>query len=665
MVKIVPWLFIAQALMLQAAEPNLMPMPAKYTPGEGRLAIDPSFTSACIGQCEPRLVRTLNRFYERLWRQTGIEATPPLARVAKPTLTVEVRAASKPVQQLGEDESYTLEITSQAARLQAPTTLGALRGLETVLQLVQQDRDGFALPAVSIQDQPRFPWRGLMLDVSRHWMPMEVVKRTLDGMAAVKFNVFHWHLSDDQGFRVESKRYPKLHEMGSDGHYFTQAQVREVIEYARERGIRIVPEFDTPGHTTSWLVGYPEFGSAPGPYQIERHWGIFQPVLDPTREGTYRFLDGLIGEMAGLFPDDFFHVGGDEVEGKHWEANATIGEFMKLKEIKDRHELQRYFTRRVYDIVKKHGKRMEGWDEVLDPSLSKEIIIQSWRGQESLNQAVRQGYAGLLSRGYYLDLMHSAEMHYNTDPINEDGKKLSDEERSRILGGEACMWAEFVTPLLVDTRIWPRAAAIAERLWSPESVRDVRSMYARLDVVSRHLETVGLTHRQTYRAMLERLAGNGPVEPVAVLADIVEPVKDYTRGTLRDYTQSSPLNRLIDTAHPDSDAGRKFRYAVADKDWKTVRQMLTMWRDNDGALRPILETNGVLAEAGPLSANLTSVATIGLDALDQVENSRTVSPDWTSSQKEKLAAFRKPAADVLLMAVPGVESLVDAAGSTR
>ena len=186
---------------------------------------------------------------------------------------IQCDARVEPVQQLGEDESYRLEITPQQARLTAPNPLGVLRGLETFLQLVEPGPKAFQVPVVDIEDHPRFPWRGLHLDVSRHWMPLEVVKRNLDGMAAVKLNVFHWHLSDDQGFRVESKRFPKLQELGSDGLYYTQDQVREVIAYARDRGIRVVPEFDMPGHTTSWLVGYPELASAPGPYQIERQMG--------------------------------------------------------------------------------------------------------------------------------------------------------------------------------------------------------------------------------------------------------------------------------------------------------------------------------------------------------------------------------------------------------
>src|SRR5438876_2946867 len=235
-----------------------------------------------------------------------------------------------------EAESYDQEFRASGAKLTAATPLGALNGLQTFLQLVAATPKGFAAPGITIHDKPRFVWRGLMIDSSRHFVPLDVLKRNLDGMSAVKLNVLHWHLSDNQGFRVESKKFPKLHELGSDGLYYTQEEVRDVIAYARERGIRVVPEFDIPGHSTAWFVGYPELASGPGPYQIERRWGIFDPAIDPTQEKTYKFLDEFIGEMAKLFPDQYFHIGGDEVNGKQWDANPKIQQFMRAHGIKDK-----------------------------------------------------------------------------------------------------------------------------------------------------------------------------------------------------------------------------------------------------------------------------------------------------------------------------------------
>jgi hexosaminidase len=393
----------------EAQSLNLMPLPAKVQMGSGQLLIGPTFSVSIAGRHEPRLDSAVEIFLGQLGRQIGM---PPIdmqiADSIKATLVIQAAGGTKAIQALGEDESYSLDISSSGARLNAPTTLGVMRGLQTFRQLVQTTSAGFAVPALSIEDSPRFPWRGLMIDVGRHFIPLDVLKRNLDGMAAVKLNVFHWHLSENQGFRIESKKFPKLTGMGSDGLFYTQDEVRSVIAYARERGIRVVPEFDMPGHATAWFVGYPELASGPGPYQIERQWGVFDPAMDPTREETYKFLDGFIGEMAGLFPDQFIHIGGDEVNGKEWDANPKIQAFKSAHGLKDNNDLQAYFNQRVQKIVARHGKTMLGWDEILRPDLPKDTVIQSWRGPDSLAQAAKQGYRGLLSSGFYVDLMWSA-----------------------------------------------------------------------------------------------------------------------------------------------------------------------------------------------------------------------------------------------------------------
>ena len=298
------------------AEPNVMPLPAKVQLGSGSLKIDGGFSLAFAGYREARLDRAGERFLATLNRETGIVFAHGISDPSKATLLITTDHESKPVQELGEDESYALEVTPAGTRLHAANPLGVLRGLQTFLQLVAVSPDGFAVRAVSIQDQPRFLWRGLMIDVARHFIPLDVLRRNLDGMEAVKMNVFHWHLSDNEGFRVESKKLPKLQEGGSDGQYYTQDEIRDLITYAHDRGIRVVPEFDMPGHSTAWFVGYPELASGPGPYQLERKWGVFDPAMDPTNEKTYKFLNDFLGEMAKLFPDQYLHIGGDEVNGK-------------------------------------------------------------------------------------------------------------------------------------------------------------------------------------------------------------------------------------------------------------------------------------------------------------------------------------------------------------
>ena len=653
----------------------LMPMPAELQPGSGQLVLDPSFSVTTTGYTDARLQRAVNRFLNQLRFETGmLPLDMNLVRGPAATLVIRTGHASQEVQRLGEDESYILEITSSGASLRAPNPLGILHGLETFLQLVENVPSGFVVPAVSIEDQPRFPWRGLMIDVSRHFIPMEVLKRNLDGMAAVKINVFHWHLSDNQGFRIESKKFPKLQKMGSDGLYYTQEEARELVAYAADRGIRVVPEFDMPGHATSWFVGYPELASGKGPYAIERKWGVFDPAMNPTEERTYRFLDEFIGEMAHLFPDRYFHIGGDEVNGVEWSANPAIRAFMRAHGIKNNDALQAHFNQRVQALVNKHGKIMMGWDEILNPRLPKSIVIQSWRGQQSLATAATEGYRGLLSSGYYLDLNQPAAQHYAVDPMRGPTANLTPDESARILGGEACMWAEYVSPENIDSRIWPRAAAIAERLWSPEGVTDVDSMYQRLEGTSRWLDSFGLTHNASYDPMLRRIAGTDDIRALRILADLVEPVKDYTRSKLAtaEATAATPLNRLVDAARPESAAARHFATWVAallaggmkpDTEAQ-ARTLLARWRDNDASLEPVARDSFLMQEAVPISRDLSTLGTVGLEALDYLDRGQPSPEQWRAEQLARIAEAEKPQAQLLLMIAPSIRRLVEtSAGS--
>ncbi|MGD9345463.1 MAG: family 20 glycosylhydrolase, partial [Candidatus Aminicenantes bacterium] len=632
------WVTHAIFLGYQKPDLDLVPVPRKTTIGEGWLGIDAGFRVSITGYTEPRLERTAHRLIKRLSAQTGIPLPSRLEENAsRSVLEIQCLGPGEKSLSLGEDESYTLEVTSARALLKAPTPFGILRGVESFAQLVRIGTVGFYVPSVHIQDDPRFPWRGLLIDACRHWMPPDVIKRNLDGMAAVKLNVLHWHLSEDQGFRVECKSFPKLHEMGSDGNYYTQDQVREIIEYARDRGIRVVPEFDMPGHTTSWLVGYPELASAPGPYEIERHWGVFDPCMDPTKEELYEFLDVFIGEMAQLFPDAYFHIGGDEVNGKHWNANPDIASFRKKHGMKDNHDLQAYFNKRVQAIVKKHGKKMVGWDEIFHPDLPQDVVVQSWRGPKALAEIAKKGYRGILSNGYYLDHQLSAGHHYRVDPLSGDAAALNPDEQAHILGGEACMWAEFVNPETVDSRIWPRLAAVAERLWSPARVTDTDDMYRRLQALDPKLDWIGLTHRINYLKMLQRLTGGLPTETLKILVDVVEPVKYYVRPNTKEYTQRTPLNRLVDASRPESLEARKFKQLVDemlqsapryDRNRYMIEAMLKEWRDNHVRLLPVLESSFLLGEIIPLSEEVKGLAEAGLQALKYLEQNQKPPDEW-------------------------------------
>jgi len=666
------FLFLTSLVVAQSQpQLNLMPMPASVQSGAGQLPINQAFSVAVTGFHDASLDGEVQRFQTQLSRQTGIPFRPKSG--AAPSLQIHADHGRQAVQRLGEDESYELTVTDSGAKLTAPTTLGVLRGLQTFLQLVQITPTGFAAPAVTIKDQPRFPWRGTLIDVSRHFIPIDALKRNLDGMAAVKLNVLHWHLSDDQGFRAESKVFPKLTGMGSDGMFYTQGEIRDLIAYAHDRGIRVIPEFDIPGHSRSWFLGYPALSSGAGPYTLEG--GGIDPIMDPTREETYKFLEKFIAEMAKLFPDAYFHIGGDEVDGKQWDANAKIQAFIHAHGMKNNQDLQAYFNQRLQKILAKNHKTMVGWDEILHPDLPKTIVVQSWRGQQSLAAAAKQGYSGLLSFGYYIDLMWPAARHYAVDPMADAAASLTPEQQKLILGGESCQWAEWVTPENIDSHIWPRNAVIAERLWSPQDVKDVASMYTRLNAVSLDLEFLGLTHRSARMHMLHRMAGTSDITALRVLADVVEPVKDYNRWSdaKGPIDFHAPLTRMIDAVYPESDVARHFSDLVQTfvqsgyKDQAAeaqIRNWLTIWRDNDVKLQPLLGQTFLLQEDVPLSQSLAALGAAGLQALDYLDKGQPAPDAWKTQQLSLADQAKKPMADVLLMVAAPVQQLVEASAAS-
>jgi hexosaminidase len=662
----------AQTAAATAFVNTLMPEPAHLRVGTGVLSIAQGFAAATEEFHDERLDNAIARATRQLTEETGvvIRVAPAGSRAV---LTISVDGPGEVVQGPNENESYSLEVTPQGAHLHAATDVGAMRGLQTLLQLVQDSGQGYFLPAVSIQDAPRFPWRGLMMDCSRHFEPISVIERTLDGMAAVKMNVFHWHLTDDQGFRIQSKLFPKLTEDGSDGRYYTQEQAQEVVAYARARGIRVVPEFDMPGHATSWVVGYPELASGPGPFTVERHFGVFNPVMDPTKESTYDFLDKFIGEMATIFPDEYMHIGGDENNGVEWKNNPRIQEFMREHGLKGTAALQDYFNRRLLKILQAHGKKMIGWDEIMTPGLPKDVVIQSWRGFDSLAQGAKEGYSGILSAGYYLDHMDSAADHYRVDPLPA-GNDLTPEQASRILGGEACMWGEYVDAENIDSRIWPRTAAIAERLWSPQSVNNVDDMYRRLWVESVRLEALGLTQISQEAASLRALAGTEQIAPLQTLAGVLQPVDFNTRGSWSDahgVTTLMPLDQLVDALPPDPPSRRDFeelvsRYLQAPSARPEQQASLTAifrsWTADEPEEAALMSKSPRLAKALPRAQQLTEMGAMGLEAVAYLSSGVAAPPGWKA---EKLAILDDAEQPVALTRFTVLQPLRDMVNEVR
>jgi hexosaminidase len=459
--------------------------------------------------------------------------------------------------------------------------------------------------------------------------------------------------------------------MGSNGNYFTQAEILEIIAYADERGIRVAPEFDLPGHATSWFVGYPEYASAPGPYEIETKFGVFDPTFDPTQEATYQFLEKFLAEMCALFPDPYFHIGGDENNGNQWNANPKIQAWMKEHQIKDNHGLQTYFNQRLLKFITANGKKMMGWDEILQPELPKTIAIQSWRGKDAMVAAANQGYDVLLSNGWYIDLCQSTEYHYQNEPIPDPAAYKGDALK-HVLGGEATMWAELVSPETIDSRIWPRTAAIAERLWSPREVTDVQSMYVRLAIMSTRLEQVGCTHLRNPPMMLRRVTGS-EYSPWTLLTRYVAPLQGYKRHSQGlAYSTHLPLTRLPDIAVPDPDDARRFNRAAKEfqSDERNqqlignLRSVMQSWVLRDSLLR----TSGEPApEPGwhTLSAQLASMGKLGLQALDAKTSYTMPDAAWFARADQLIEEAKKPAVECELAITQGVADLVKAVKMRR
>jgi hexosaminidase len=367
------------------------------------------------------------------------------------------------------------------------------------------------------------------------------------------------------------------------------------------------------------------------------------------------------------------HIGGDENEGKQWNANPKIQAFMKEKGIKNNHELQTYFNQRLLKFLQKNGKIMMGWDEIFQPALPKDVVIHSWRGQKALAEAARQGYSGVLSNGYYIDLIFPAAQHYVVDPIPADTTLTADEQK-RILGGEATMWSEWVSPETIDSRIWTRTAAIAERLWSPREVTDVDDMYRRLEVISIQLEELGLTHRKNQAMLLRRLANNQDISALETLVSVIEPVKEYRRYQVRPQTMLSPLTGLIDAAQPDAEGARKFNKAVSElivgKDSATnvekIKQMLKNWQNSQKDLQRLMENSPSLAEAKQLSTDFQTLAAIVEDALmdleaRQVRNLNDIGYKTTGWREEKLktlSEIAKPKAGLEFVIIESIKKMV-------
>jgi hexosaminidase len=632
--------FISNA-QITKGQLDLMPWPKNIDITTGTFALRKSFKVNINGSPDARLFSAATRFLRRLDGRTGMFFEQDfLTKINEaPEAQLQINCIRSGIIGINENESYQLSIDSIKIVINAETDLGAMHALETVLQLLQNDSKSFYFPSINIADSPRFTWRGLMIDAARHFQPVDVIKRNLDAMAAMKMNVFHWHLADDQGWRIEMKNLPKLNELASDGDYYKQEEIKGIVKYAGDRGILVIPEIDVPGHASALLSVFPEIGSkidnGIGSYSVQRGSGIFNATLDPSNPQTYKLINTIFDEVCPLFPGNYFHIGGDENNGKEWNANPKIQEFKKAHNLANNHDLQTYFNMQLVPMLKKHGKNVMGWEEIMTKDMSKDAIIHAWRGTNegqasggSLITAAKNGYKTVLSNGYYIDLMLSLESHYKNDPIPKNSV-LSPEEKARILGGEAAMWSELVTPLNIDSRIWPRTAAIAERLWSNESVTDMVSLRKRLKTVSYRLEELGITHIRNKEVILRNISNNQNTEALNDFSNVCEPLKNYTRnGGGKKYKMFSPLTLFADACSSDASDAIDFDEAVTNylkdkniENQNKVTRFFEKWIVMNSDLVRLSSDAPLIQPILPLSKSLSTLSEL---FLNRIEKKQTV-----------------------------------------
>jgi hexosaminidase len=544
-----------------AALPVLIPQPFAMTAGNGRFMIDPGtlmlYEGAGAGRAESaEAVRLLGILAGSLRSLGWTGAASPQALVGEPVFTrPAVRFAIEPTarEKLGE-EGYLLSVTPFEVVMRAARPAGLFYGVQTLRQLLMTAPGGapLSLPFLEIIDTPRYSWRGFMLDCCRHFFPKEFIKKCLDEMALFKLNRFHWHLTDDQAWRVEISKYPELTRKGD---YYSRDDIREIVAYAAERFITVVPEIEMPGHATAALSVFPGLSCTGGPFAAMPQWGVFADVYCAGREETFAFLEDVLDEVTELFPGPWVHIGGDECPKERWNACPRCQARLQAEGLADAGELQSWFIRRVEKRLSARGKRLIGWDEILEGGLAPEATVMSWRGMEGGIAAARQGHDVVMAPTsfVYLD-------YYQGDPRFEPPAiggflplrtvyafeptpaGLNEQEAAHVLGGQANLWSEYIaTPDHAARMMWPRLSALAEAVWSAPADRDWGSFLSRLGKLRRGLESLGLrladtTWRPVISATARPATGSWRVE---MASDLPGAVIRYTR----DNSEPGPRSR--------------------------------------------------------------------------------------------------------------------------
>jgi hexosaminidase len=510
----------------EASAYAIVPMPARLQPGTGWFVLGPTARIAIADGIDPRIAAAAERFAVEMREATGL----PLPVGASPASgSGEIRLAIDPAVPGGE-EGYRLRVAPEGVDLSAAAPAGLFYGLQTLRQMAgTEPRDGaWRIPAASIEDAPRFEYRGVHLDVGRHFFPVDFIRKYIDMMSAYKMNTFHWHLTEDQGWRLEIEKYPLLTEVGScrketrvgregrnagfDGQrycgFYTQEEAREIVEYARQRFVTVIPEIEMPGHSLAALAAYPDFACTEGPFEVGTRWGVYEEIYCPKEE-TFAFLEDVLTEVMEIFPSEYIHIGGDEAPKERWEESGLAQEVIRRENLGDEHELQSYFIQRMEKFLNAHGRQIIGWDEILEGGLAPNATVMSWRGEEGGIAAAKEGHDVVMTPNSYLYLDYlqgppegeplgiggnlPLEKVYSYEP---QPAALTAAEAEHILGAQANLWTEYIkTPDHVEYMLFPRLLALSEVVWSPREARSWSSFVERLPEQLDLLEAMDVNYR--------------------------------------------------------------------------------------------------------------------------------------------------------------------------
>ena len=506
-------------------KPSITPTPAdlRMPAKAGKLTINKSTRLVLIGS---GLEKTAVFFNEYLQQFYGFKLMVAKKETANNQVVLNYERLDNEL-----PGAYTMEVNGKGIYIAGDNETGVFYGIQTLIQLLPVEKNApMVIPFLSIDDKPRFAYRGMHLDVGRHFMPIAFVKKYIDYLALHKFNNFHWHLTDDQGWRIEIKKYPLLTKVGScreqtlvgrygsntyDGKkycgYYTQEQIKEVVKYAANRYINIIPEIEMPGHALAAITAYPDLSCTPTePKKVGETWGVFEDVFCPT-ENTFTFLQNVVDEVIALFPSTYIHIGGDESPKEAWKKSAFCQQLIKEKGLKDEHGLQSYFIQRMEKYINGKGRKIIGWDEILEGGLAPNATVMSWRGEEGGIEAARQNHDVIMTPGSHVYLDHSQtknedsvtiggflplEKVYSYEPIPA---QLSAAEAKHVLGAQGNVWTEYMTNTAkVEYMIFPRMSALAEVLWSPKEKRNWPDFERRIPLLMKRYELWGAHYSRAY-----------------------------------------------------------------------------------------------------------------------------------------------------------------------